>query len=210
MILRQIQKLDRNLRNLSNYPLMFFFGKKSAPAPEPAPLQQVPTTTVTPMAQPSPVSSFSPPALRNLKYKTQRLKRQLRVTERSLGRPRVSSVFFAPPEPAPVPEPQPEPEAAEVPVPAPALDEAAVTGLVAKAPLVVELQYEVLDLRHEVEALRQQIAALALKASEQPSELKTSQLSIVDEAGRMVAALSKDGTVTCRRIDLHPGPAASN
>jgi len=139
-----------------------------------------------------------------MQLKARSLKRQLRATARALSRCRF-----------PITRPLDEPPAAIAPLPVavveaaapavPQLNAADVGGLVAKAPVLVELQYEVLDLRHEIDALKHELAALRTKGSQQPAELKTSQLSIVDATGRVIAGISSEGVVSCRLIEMHPG-----
>lgn len=199
MILSEAKTWTKNC-TVGSPPTMLFFGKKSSIASEPPPVASDPAPD---MVQPAPVIlGFGPPPGRQLKQKARRLKHQLRALERTLGRHRAPPPVPAKAEPAP-----PVKKELPPPVPAAALDEAAVGGLVGKAPALVELQYEVLDLRLEVEILKRQVTALLAKMDQQAAEVKTSQLTIADDSGRVVAAFSKDGSVTCRRIDLHPGPA---
>lgn len=200
---------------------MLFFSKKPSPiletladasafteelVPSTVPEPSVPpaATEVPAASAPVFVSGFAP-ASRHLRHKVRRLSRHLKSVERGVGRARLAPTQFYPvmmAAPAPVPEAPPEELdalAEEVqPASAPPLDEAAIKGLVATAPIVVELQYEVLDLRHEVEALKQELAALRSQAA----EVKTAKLSIVDAAGRVVAGISGDGTVSCRLIEM--------
>jgi len=143
-----------------------------------------------------------PVPARQLQQKARALKRQLRTTTRTLNRSRF-------PVSRPIDQPQPEiapplPVVEAIAAPASSLSAAEVGSIVTKAPVLVELQYEVLDLRHEIDALKQELAALRTSATQLPAELKTSQLSIVDAAGNTIAGISSSGVVSCRLIEMHP------
>ena len=176
---------------------MLFFGKKS-----PVPFVNTELPLVCDMSEPFPIeasSSFLPVRDVILRQKAGKLKRQLRAAQRSQVRSRITGrrqVFVAP-EQAPVVIPPPAPASA------PAFDSTQVAGLVAQAPVVVEMQYEVLDLRHEIEALKSELAALRAKASEPTAELKAGQLSIADAAGKVTARISSAGVLTCQKIEFH-------
>ena len=183
---------------------MFLFGRKhnasdaTAPPSLPVTLSSIvaaacppPPPQPAPEAEPAPVTTSAPatpssfalprgvnPASRRLQQRVHKLRRELRVTGRSLVRQRIPEVkpplfvLASPlPELAPIPAPVPveetlplpampelQPEAA-APAAGPALDETALKALVAAAPAFVEMQYELVDLRHQLEALQTAAAA---------------------------------------------------
>jgi hypothetical protein len=197
----RLAKSERNCAELAC--IMLFFSKKTTLPPE-STAASLSVPLMCDMTDPFPFEKpvRLPPARdRLVANKTQRLKRQLRTAQRALGRVRVPIRY--------VPRPSPECIAAvavtpEAPQPA-AFDPALVTGLVAKSPVLVELQYEVLDLRHEMEALKKELASLRAKVAEPPAEVKTQQLSITDPAGKVVARISGEGVVSCQRFEFHQG-----
>lgn len=142
-----------------------------APVAESAP---VPTADSTPAEVPFKAPRGVSPESRRQRQRVQRLKRELRVSGRSLIRQRLTEtkplfVLGSPlPEIAPAPLPLPLP-VEEVPLPfvpeiappeaavttAPVLDEAALKALVSSSPAFVEMQYELVDLRHQLQTLQQ-------------------------------------------------------
>ena len=145
---------------------------------------------------------FAPARDTHMKTKTSRLKRQLRTVQRSLGRVRYANrrqVFIPTVIEAPL---APELVAPPVAALAPAFDPAQVVGLVAQSPVLVELQYEVLDLRHEIDQLKRELAEMRAKATETAAEVKTRQISVTDESGKVIAGITSAGVVSCQRIEF--------
>jgi len=199
----RLAKSRRNYAELAC--IMLFFSKKTTLPPESA-TASLSVPLMCDMTDPFPfeIPARQPPARdRLVANKTQRLKRQLRTAQRALGRVRVPIRYVPRPSPECV-APTPAAPTASAPQPA-AFDPALVTGLVAQSPVLVELQYEVLDLRHEMEALKKELASLRAKLAEPPAEVKTQQLSVTDSAGKVVARISGEGVVSCQRFEFHQG-----
>lgn len=221
---------------------MFLFGRKNnapvAPASPPSPAAETAAAAVLPTAPPAPTPVCVPavalvnapasapftapravlPASRRLQQRVKRLKRDLRVTGRTLARQRFAEpkplfVLDSPlPEIVPAPVALPEPAAllpsipeieppATAPVSAVAgLDEASLKALVASTPAFVEMQYELVDLRHQLQALQADLSALRAAQAQGPVPLTASQLAIVDASGQVVANVSSEGVVSCSSI----------
>lgn len=198
------------LKVASHFLAMFLFGRKNnAPAASAVPPPSVPVIpvpaamptsppvaaadVVLPVSVSAPVTESEPipcatprgvvPGSRRLQQRVKKLRRELRVTGRTLVRqrfaetkpmfvlgsplPEIASEPLAEVEaPAPLPAmPELAPEATAPTAPPVALDDAALKALVVSAPAFVEMQYELVDLRHQLAALQSKAAEPKIEAA---------------------------------------------
>lgn len=169
------------------------FSKKTPPTESTA-------TTVPPLPT-SPLVPEQRPSLAPVRLKrgTRRLQRELNATTRRLWRFRMASSHrYEPKVMSEAPTLKSEPVVA----PAPTLNVAATQALIATAPALVELQYEVIDLRHQLQALQNEIAMLKAASAVGPVPVIASHVLVQDAQGQVVASLTPDGVLACSSISF--------